>query len=157
MRGTTPFGQRTPLILMSVVVLLTITVGMVVYQVIGREDSLPGSAGGVGEPAGDQGVQIPDDPIAAWASDAAIGDYAGARQFMEPDEFFFAHWKRRHERFANKITGYTILERKTVGQTTTAVVRFQFPANDATCIELMLDEGTQRIRVENAYYPCPMQ
>ncbi len=55
MRGTLPRGRWSPLILVSVLVVLTITVG-VVYQVWGCEDAIPGSAGGVDAP-GDRGVQ----------------------------------------------------------------------------------------------------
>jgi hypothetical protein len=158
MRGTLPRGRWNPLILVSVVVLLTITVGVVVYQqVIQREDDIPGSAGGVGEPAGDRGVQVGGGLIAQWAGAAAAGDYAAARRVMEDDPLQFGMWKDWHDDFQQKIVGYTILNEQSVGQTTTARVRFEFPNNDATCVDVLVDNVTQRLRVDSGYVACPGQ
>ncbi len=73
MRGTIPRGRWNPLVLVSVLVLLTITVGVVVYQFIGREDAIPGSAGGGGAPAGDRGVEGTGAVVTAFAGAAAVG------------------------------------------------------------------------------------
>ncbi len=76
---------------------------------------------------------------------------------MDDSELLFPNWKRRHDRYVDEITKYDILEQQTVGQTTTAVVRFHLDTNEARCIEVMLDEVTQRIFTNASYYQCPTQ
>ena len=155
MRGTLPRGRWSPLILVSVLVVVTITVG-VVYQVIGREDVIPGSAGGFDAP-NDRGGQVGGGLVARWAGDAAAGDYAAARRIMEDNALQFGVWKDWHDDFQAKIVGYSVLNEQTMGQTMTARVRFEFPQNDATCVDVLVDTVTQRLRVDSGYIACPIQ
>ncbi len=43
-------------------------------------------------------------------------------------------WQANHSYFQQEIVGYQIVSRDTVGQTTTAVVRYDLASNYATCI-----------------------
>ncbi len=159
MRGTLLRGRWNPQIVVSVLVMFTLTIGGGVYQIVGRADTIPGSAGGVGPPAGDRGVQgAPSEAtIAAWAGAAAAGDYATAQRSMEDDTLLYGLWQANHSYFQQQIVGYQIVSRDTVGQTTTAVVRFDLASNYATCIPLTINETTQRIRIDRGYTQCPTQ
>jgi hypothetical protein len=137
---------------------LTMVVSVGVYQqVIQREDTIPGSAGGVGPPTGERGVVMPDDVIVAFAGAAAVGDYATAQGYLEATPMLYGIWKDQHENFQAEIRGYQIVRRETVGQTTTAVVRFDLVSNGATCITLTLNERTQRIWMDRGYSECATQ
>ncbi len=151
-----PIRSKNPLIILVAVVLLTITVGVVVYQVIGGEEAIPGSAGGFNEPNARSG-QVGSNGLETWANAAAVGDYAAAQRVMDDNPLLSPNWKRRHDRYLDQITKYDIIEQQTVGQTTTAVVRFHLNTGEARCIEVMLDEVTQRIFTNASYYACPTQ
>ncbi len=151
MRGTIR-RPATP-VMMVLVLLVTITVGVVVYQVIGREEAILGSAGGFDQPA-NAGT---DDLVATWAGAAAVGDYATAQSYMEDDDLLYGIWQAKHSNFQQQIVGYQIVSRETVGQTTTAVVRFDLASNYATCIPLTINETTQRIRIDRGYAQCAAQ
>ncbi len=118
-------------------------------------------------PAGDQGVQIgagdlpgsggsvhAGDGLLAWASAAAVGDYVTARQHMEEDALLVTMWQGHHDAFVRDITGYRILSRETVGQTTTARVQFDTPGG-GRCITVQLNEQTQQVRADRVYGTCP--
>ncbi len=60
-------------------------------------------------------------------------------------------WQANHSYFQQEIVGYQIVSRDTVGQTTTAVVRYDLASNYATCITLTLNEQTQRIWIDRGY------
>ena len=156
MRGTTGpwFASRTMIFMMLA---LTLVVSVVVYQqVIGREDAIPGSAGGYDDPQ-DRGVQVTDDVIAAFAGAAAVGDYATVQGYLEDNPMLYGIWKDQHDGFQEQIVGYHIVSRDTVGQTTTAVVRYDVASNYATCITLTLNEQTQRIWIDRGYAQCAAQ
>ncbi len=148
-----PMRSRNPLIILVAVVLLTITVGVVVYQVIGQEEAIPGSAGGYDDPQ-DRGGAVTDDTITAFAGAAAVGDYATVQGYLEDNPALYGIWKNQHDGFQEQIAGYQIVSRETVGQTTTAVVRFDLASNYATCITVTLNERTQRIWMDRGYSEC---
>ncbi len=156
MRGTLPRGRWNPLILVSVV-LLTITVGVVVYQVSGREEAIPGSAGGYDQPRNDQAGAVDNDVVAAWAGAAAVGDYAVAQDYMKDNDALYGMWQAQHSNFQELIVGYEIVSRETVGQTTTAVVRFDLASEDPKCLTVTLNERTQRIWMDRGYNECATQ
>lgn len=142
------YARRTNIF---IIVALTLVISVVVYQQVSqREDAIPGSAGGFDAP-GDRGAQATGDPIAAWAGDAAAGDYAAAQQRMDENTFLFGSWKAEHERFQSRITGYQILDQQTVGQTTTATVKFTLADNDVRCLPVLLNESTHRIFIDKSY------
>ncbi len=155
MRRTTRVWPVTPL-LAVIVVLVTITVGVVVYQVVGRDDDIPGSAGGFDEPRNERGGAGSTDVVAAWAAAAAVGDYATAQRYMK-DDVLYNMWQAQHSHFQNLIVGYQIVSQETVGQTTTAIVRFDLSRGTPACIPVLLDQGTQRIEVNEVYGACPGQ
>ena len=66
-------------------------------------------------------------------------------------------WKDQHENFQAEIRGYQIVSQNTVGQTTTAVVRFDLASNDSLCLTVTLNERTQRIWMDRGYSDCPAQ
>jgi len=152
MRGTIPRGRWNPLILISVV-LLTITVGVVVYQASGRDDAIPGSAGGYDDPQ-DRSGAVTGDTITAFAGAAAVGDYATAQGYLENNPMLYGIWKDQHENFQAEIRGYQIVSQNTVGQTTTAVVRFDLASEDPKCLTVTLNERTQRIWMDRGYNEC---
>jgi hypothetical protein len=160
MRGTSTL--RVPVWLLLPAALVVISIGVVIYQVGQR------SADPLGTPAGDRGVQAgpndlprsagggqPTDALTTWASAAAAGDFAAARRVMEQDELLYNFWKDSHDRFVDDITGYRIISINSVGQTTTAVVAFDTGAGHAHCMDVQVDEVTQRVRVETVYKGCP--
>ena len=77
---------------------------------------------------------------------------------MRPtDDGTVCMWKDWHDDFQAKIVGYSVLNEQTMGQTMTARVRFEFPQNDATCVDVLVDTVTQRLRVDSGYIACPIQ
>lgn len=152
-------ARWSPLVVLPVLVVIVISVGIVVSQIRQRQDTIPGSAGGVGAPAGDRGVHVEgsDATIAAWAGAAAAGDYATAQSYMENNPAMVGLWKNQHANFQQQIVKYDVLQRTTVGQTTTAVVRFTLANNYQTCITLTVNETTQRISMDRGYGRCPGQ
>ena len=156
-------GHTVQLPVWAIVPIIVVVLGISVvsYQI--------GQRSGTGEdmtPAGDQGVQagaaVPrsagnvhaGDGLLAWANAAAVGDYVTAQQHIEPDHLNFNFWKSDHDAFVRDITGYSIVRRETVGQTTTAVVRFDSEAGPR-CITVQLNEQTQQVRADRLYGRCP--
>ena len=88
---------------------------------------------------------------------AAVGDYATVQGYLEDNPALYGIWKNQHDGFQEQIAGYQIVSRETVGQTTTAVVRFDLASNYATCITVTLNERTQRIWMDRGYneWPAP--
>ena len=113
----------------------------------------------MGPPAGDRGVQVApsEATLAAWAGAAAAGDYATAQRYMEDDTLLYGLWQANHSYFQKDIVGYLIVSRETVGQTTTAVVRFDLASNYATCIPLTINVTNRRIRIDRGYEQRPTQ
>ncbi len=106
----------------------------------------PGSVGGAAS-----------DALTNWASAAAVRDYVAAEQHMIDDTTLYTFWHDSHENFASNITGYRILDKETVGQTTTAQVGFDTASGGAHCIIVQVDESTQKVRVDQPYGDCPAQ
>ncbi len=154
MRGTTRLWPVNPL-LAGIVVVITLTVGVVVYQV-NQGDDIPGSAGGYDQPR-DRGGQATGDTIAAWASAAAVGDYATVQDYMNDGDVRYGMWQAQHSSFQKLIVGYHIVSQETAGQTTTAIVRFDLSRGTPACITLLVDERIQRIEVNQVYGACPGQ
>ncbi len=152
MRGTIR-RPATPMMLV-IVLLVTITVGVIVYQqVVQREAGVPGSAGGYDDPQ-DRGGAMTGGTIAAFAGAAAVGDYATAQGYLEDNPMLYGIWKDQHENFQAEIRGYQIVSQNTVGQTTTAVVRFDLASQDPKCLTVTLNERTQRIWMDRGYSEC---
>ncbi len=148
------YASRTTIFMLLA---LTLVVSVVVYQqVIGREEAIPGSAGGYDDPQ-DRGAQVTDDTIAAFAGAAAVGDYATAQGYLEDNPMLYGIWKDQHENFQAEIRGYQIVSQNTVGQTTTAVVRFDLASEDPKCLTVTLNERTQRIWMDRGYNECATQ
>ncbi len=93
----------------------------------------------------------------AFAGAAAVGDYAAAQGYLEDNAMLYGVWKDQHDDFQEEIAGYQIVSRETVGQTTTAIVRFDLANKYATCITLTLNERTQRIWMDRGYSECAEQ
>ena len=95
--------------------------------------------------------------IAAFAGAAAVGDYATVQGYLEDNPMLYGIWKDQHDGFQEQIAGYQIVSRETVGQTTTAIVRFDLASKYATCITVTLNERTQRIWMDRGYSECAAQ
>jgi hypothetical protein len=151
-----------PILILLIPVLFVVVVGSVV---IFQRRAAP-----IGEPVGDRGVQVPADDIprsagggtsrdglTAWVSAAAVGDFATARRHMEDDSFLYNVWEGSQRAIVDHITSYRIISKKTVGQTTTATVRFDRRGFDPTCITVQVDEVMQKVRVDRGFGPCPAE
>ncbi len=146
--------------LVWVTVPLVLIVAIITIVVIQRNQiALPGAPAGDVSPSrrpGSVGGAAPD-VLTSWASAAAARDYAAAERYMTQDNVLYTFWKDSHDNFADAIVGYRILSKDTVGQTTTALVAFDRTDAAPRCIEVMVDESTQKVRVDQPYQTCPAQ
>jgi len=142
MRGG--YAVRPVWVVVPIVLILVVVSVLVVQR---NQNTIPRSTGG----------RAATDSLTSWAGAAAARDYAAAERYMIQDNLLYTFWKDSHDNFADDIVGYRIISKETVGQTTTALVAFDRTDAAPRCIEVMVDEVTQQVRVDQPYGPCPAQ
>lgn len=155
-------------VVLSLVSLVTLSIGVIVYQRAQSTDELPGRVGPTPAPSGaggggtapsanpeDQFGREPsdEDVLHLWAKPASIGDYSTARLYMDEDDPMTNAWQQQHEYIVEAIRDYHISNVEIREQTTQAVVRFALQ-DRSDCLDVQVNNITKRLSVVRPYRDC---